>query len=237
MAKKIITVVGGGGKTTFLNLLAQLLVKKQEKVLLTTTTHMMKPSFLSEAHCLEEENMQKLSSLYEKTSLAALGIPCCIIDGQTKWKSPSLSFLKNITQLSCPDFILCEGDGSRGLPIKLPRKGEPVLFPETDTVFALIGLSCYKKPLDEIFFRRELLPDTFPDFHDTIVTADLLFRMSDPGVFLPKNAGISDFHIIFNQADVLSESNLSEILDLCDKIRDNGISCHVVSLKNQYLLQ
>ena len=55
--------------------------------------------------------------------------------------------------------ILCEGDGSKRLPIKLPKDGEPVFFPKTDTVIGVIGLSCLGKPIKEMLFPSyQLLP-------------------------------------------------------------------------------
>ena len=54
--------------------------------------------------------------------------------------------------------ILCEGDGSQRLPIKLPNDGQLSFSPKTDTVIGVIGLSCLGKPIKEMLFRYELLP-------------------------------------------------------------------------------
>lgn len=40
------------------------------------------------------------------------------------------------------------------MPVKIPRQGEPVLYPGTDTVIGVIGLSCLGQPASECLFGR-----------------------------------------------------------------------------------
>lgn len=168
---RIITFVGGGGKTTLMNTLGKEYASQDTPTLLTTTTHIMKPDFLSDKAYIEKDDYELFTNTLInicQTSfpLTALGIPEKTIQGKTKWKSPSMDFCKKIADFTLKNSkmnlrILCEGDGSKRLPVKLPKDGEPVFFPETDTVIGVIGLSCLGKPIKETLFRYELLNEMF----------------------------------------------------------------------------
>lgn len=267
----ILTFIGGGGKTSLMNTLGIEFAKQRIPTLLTTTTHIMKPEFLPSKACIEEENLEQISSFFTNLEedilpLAALGIPEKTIYNKVKWKSPSIDFMKKLSLFSRKYSnislrILCEGDGSKRLPIKLPKDGEPVFFPKTDTVIGVIGLSCLGKPIKEMLFRYELLPEliftqkkkqltdvsdqssqtqnNFTKLPQTThnITTDFLYWLCLSENGLRKNISSEKFCIVFNQADVLDEKALAEMITLRNKIRDEGISCHILSLKNKYIIK
>ena len=267
----ILTFIGGGGKTSLMNTLGIEFAKQRIPTLLTTTTHIMKPEFLLSKACIEEENLEQISSFFTNLEedilpLAALGIPEKTIYNKVKWKSPSINFMKKLSLFSRKYSnislrILCEGDGSKRLPIKLPKDGEPVFFPKTDTVIGVIGLSCLGKPIKEMLFRYELLPEliftqkkkqltdvsdqssqtqnNFTKLPQTThnITTDFLYWLCLSENGLRKNISSEKFCIVFNQADVLDEKALAEMITLRNKIRDEGISCHILSLKNKYIIK
>lgn len=267
----ILTFIGGGGKTSLMNTLGIEFAKQRIPTLLTTTTHIMKPDFLPSKACIEEENLEQISSFFTNLEedilpLAALGIPEKTIYNKVKWKSPSINFMKKLSLFSRKYSnislrILCEGDGSKRLPIKLPKDGEPVFFPKTDTVIGVIGLSCLGKPIKEILFRYELLPEliftqkkkqltdvsdqssqtqkNFTKLPQTThnITTDFLYWLCLSENGLRKNISSEKFCIVFNQSDVLDEKALAEMITLRNKIRDEGISCHILSLKNKYIIK
>lgn len=267
----ILTFIGGGGKTSLMNTLGIEFAKQRIPTLLTTTTHIMKPDFLPSKACIEEENLEQITSFFTNLEkdilpLAALGIPEKTIYNKVKWKSPSIDFMKKLSLFSRKYSnislrILCEGDGSKRLPIKLPKDGEPVFFPKTDTVIGVIGLSCLGKPIKEMLFRYELLPEliftqkkkqltdvsdqssqtqnNFTKLPQTThnITTDFLYWLCLSENGLRKNISSEKFCIVFNQADVLDEKALAEMITLRNKIRDEGISCHILSLKNKYIIK
>lgn len=267
----ILTFIGGGGKTSLMNTLGIEFAKQRIPTLLTTTTHIMKPEFLPSKACIEEENLEQISSFFTNLEedilpLAALGIPEKTIYNKVKWKSPSINFMKKLSLFSRKYSnislrILCEGDGSKRLPIKLPKDGEPVFFPKTDAVIGVIGLSCLGKPIKEMLFRYELLPEliftqkkkqltdvsnqssqtqkNFTKLPQTThnITTDFLYWLCLSENGLRKNISSEKFCIVFNQADILDEKALAEMITLRNKIRDEGISCHILSLKNKYIIK
>lgn len=233
---QIITFIGGGGKTSLMNTLGKEFASHGYPTLLTTTTHIMKPDFLSDESYIENEDLGQLANIFTNLKkntlpLAALGIPEKVVNSNVKWRSPSSDFCKKIAEFSKKFStknpykflkILCEGDGSKRLPIKLPKDGEPVFFPKTDTVISVIGLSCLGKPIKETLFRYELLPNlTSLDNYfikslqsADIVTTDFLYRLCLSEKGLRKNITSQKFCIIFNQADILDEKALAEVITL-----------------------
>ena len=246
---QIITFIGGGGKTSLMNTLGKEFASHGYPTLLTTTTHIMKPDFLSDESYIENEDLGQLANIFTNLKkntlpLAALGIPEKVVNSNIKWRSPSSDFCEKIAEFSKKFStknpykflkILCEGDGSKRLPIKLPKDGEPVFFPKTDTVIGVIGLSCLGKPIKETLFRYELLPNlTSLDNYfmkslqsADIVTTDFLYRLCLSEKGLRKNITSQKFCIIFNQADILDEKALAEVITLRNQLQTKGICPHI----------
>lgn len=255
---QIITFIGGGGKTSLMNTLGKEFASHGYPTLLTTTTHIMKPDFLSDESYIENEDLGQLANIFTDLKkntlpLAALGIPEKVVNSNIKWRSPSSDFCEKIAEFSKKFStknpykflkILCEGDGSKRLPIKLPKDGEPVFFPKTDTVIGVIGLSCLGKPIKETLFRYELLPNlTSLDNYfikslqsADIVTTDFLYRLCLSEKGLRKNITSQKFCIIFNQADILDEKALAEVITLRNQLQTKGICPHIISVKNNYII-
>ena len=255
---QIITFIGGGGKTSLMNTLGKEFASHGYPTLLTTTTHIMKPDFLSDESYIENEDLGQLANIFTNLKkntlpLADLGIPEKVVNSNIKWRSPSSDFCEKIAEFSKKFStknpykflkILCEGDGSKRLPIKLPKDGEPVFFPKTDTVIGVIGLSCLGKPIKETLFRYELLPNlTSLDNYfikslqsADIVTTDFLYRLCLSEKGLRKNITSQKFCIIFNQADILDEKALAEVITLRNQLQTKGICPHIISVKNNYII-
>ena len=255
---QIITFIGGGGKTSLMNTLGKEFASHGYPTLHTTTTHIMKPDFLSDESYIENEDLGQLANIFTNLKkntlpLAALGIPEKVVNSNIKWRSPSSDFCEKIAEFSKKFStknpykflkILCEGDGSKRLPIKLPKDGEPVFFPKTDTVIGVIGLSCLGKPIKETLFRYELLPNlTSLDNYfikslqsADIVTTDFLYRLCLSEKGLRKNITSQKFCIIFNQADILDEKALAEVITLRNQLQTKGICSHIISVKNNYII-
>lgn len=255
---QIITFIGGGGKTSLMNTLGKEFASHGYPTLLTTTTHIMKPDFLSDESYIENEDLGQLANIFTNLKkntlpLAALGIPEKVVNSNIKWRSPSSDFCEKIAEFSKKFStknpykflkILCEGDGSKRLPIKLPKDGEPVFFPKTDTVIGVIGLSCLGKPIKETLFRYELLPNlTSLDNYfikslqsADIVTTEFLYRLCLSEKGLRKNITSQKFCIIFNQADILDEKALAEVITLRNQLQTKGICPHIISVKNNYII-
>lgn len=162
----------------------------------------------------------------DRPASTTMASPAAADGSVLKWHAPSLSFLEEIRDI--PARIVCEGDGSRRMPVKIPRPGEPVLYPGTDTVIGVIGLSCLGQPASECLFGWTAAKLK----NDVRITPDILAQIALSGQGLRKGITTQHYHVLFNQADCLDMTALRAMQETAQKIRDNGTDCHIVSLKH-----
>ena len=126
-APMMVSLVGAGGKTSAIMSLARELSAKGSSVLVSTTTKMYVPDLPLVLYSDPEELV--------RVSLP----PGCGPESCWPPEPPYLSWSPAINCKACrpkpwtacmkpgqADYILVEADGSRRLPIKAPRAGEPV---------------------------------------------------------------------------------------------------------------
>ena len=143
---QVVSLVGGGGKTTLMYFMAATCAKEGKKVLVTTTTNLFLPNKAYYA-----TNDEEVKALWAEGKIAIIGTPNL---ARGKFGPPDPEFLDRMLEKCDVGFI--EADGSRRLPCKVPREGEPVFHPRTDTVIAVFGLSALGRPLKDVCFRKEL---------------------------------------------------------------------------------
>ena len=93
------------------------------------------------------------------------------------------------------ELLLLEADGSRRLPVKLPRAGEPVLPARYDRLFVLAGLSAVGKPMGECCQRFSLVQQRWGACPAQPLTPQWLARL------LLEGYGQLDPVILLNQAE------------------------------------
>ena len=185
----VISLVGGGGKTTLLYAMARICAAKGWRVLVSTTTHIQRPE-TGWAQTLAERNAR-----WDAGAYAVAGLPA----EQGKLKSLPPETLRLWMQGA--DLVLLEADGAKRLPCKAPAEHEPVLFPESDVVLAVAGLSAGEQPLKEVCFRLEqacALLDVTPE---TLLTPPLLAKLLASEQSGRKNVNDRAFYAVLNQAD------------------------------------
>ena len=138
---RCICAVGAGGKTSLLHRLAEEYRARGRKVLLTTTTKM----YLPKEYAALDRSAEEILACLERDSFVTAGTTV----SEEKMGPLPLEIWKDVVREA--DVVLVEADGSRRLPVKIPRAGEPVLFPGTDismitarlsdTIFLFTGLN------------------------------------------------------------------------------------------------
>lgn len=190
---RVISIIGSGGKTTLLYGLAREFARLGKRVAVTTTTHIFRPS---EADLPVFTNgMPPLSP----GRIAVVGTPA----GE-KLSCPSPALLDQLARSA--DVLLMEADGSRRLPVKFPRSGEPALIPQTDQVLLVAGLSALGRPAHEVCHRWELAQDVLGLDGNTPMSPDWLARLliQGYGSISPRP------QVVLNQADTLSDPKLGD---------------------------
>lgn len=146
---KIISVVGAGGKTTLTFKLAGEYAKLGNSVLVTTTTHMLDENFYhSLSKALEKDGIggrPKKSHIYKigSSSKDRVGI----------LSKEELDRAKEIF-----DYIIIEADGSRCMPVKIPKpEREPVILEDSDEVYVVMGMAAIDRKFKVVCQRYDLL--------------------------------------------------------------------------------
>ena len=212
-----ITIAGSGGKTTLLFALGEELATRGRRVLLTTTTHLAFPPpdgvpFASVCRA------EKLPDLTPGRPLL-WGLPGeggrMTGPGADELRAAAFRF----------DHVICEGDGSRCLPLKWHRADEPCLPPETRLLFYVAGLSALDRTVGETVHRFELSPWKGEERVTEEVIAALVLRA------LRHSAPSCPVQVLLNQADTPALQVRGEIAARI--IREAGYSCAVCALQRR----
>lgn len=194
--KHTICLVGGGGKTTLLYELAEQFAAQGRRVLVFTSTHILQPDAAFYA-----ENAADARALWQRGSYAVIGTP---EPASGKLTLPPAALYAELWRQA--DVILCEADGAKRLPCKLPAAHEPVLLPECDIVLAVAGADALGRPLSEVCFRFELAQGWLSEAaSDVKVDAELLACLLTDERGARKNVGGRAYYVILNKCDTITE--------------------------------
>ena len=156
---ELITIVGGGGKTTTLFTLAKELVKEGKSILVTTTTAIFNPDKKEYDNILLGNIPKDYND--SKGKITVFGSH---ISSENKLIGVDSKIIDDIYEKYIFDYILVEGDGSKGRPIKAPGDHEPVIPRKTSSVIGVIGLDSIDKIIDSRYVHR---PEIFIDITDS----------------------------------------------------------------------
>ena len=188
---QIVSLVGGGGKTTLMYFMAATCAKEGKKVLLTTTTNLFLPN---KAYYATSE--AEVEALWAEGKIAIIGTP---LPGKGKLGAPEPAFLDRMLEKCDAAFI--EADGSKRMPCKVPRDGEPVIHPKTDVVIAVFGLSALGQPLKNVCFRKELAMEHLDVEENHILTEEDAAKLLSAPWGARKDVGDRKFCVVLNQCD------------------------------------
>lgn len=202
--KHTICLVGGGGKTTVMYELAAAWAACGRRVLVLTSTHILRPvdgSFAADVPAVQ--------NLWQQWRYAVIGTPEPVTG---KLTAPPQDLYEALHLQA--DVILCEADGSRHHPCKVPAENEPVLLPDSDIVLAVAGMDALDNSLAQACQRPQpaaaLLGCNLNSVIDEQMLAVLL--LSEQGA--RKNVGKRTFYIVLNKCDLLPVAQQEKILRL-----------------------
>lgn len=202
--KHTICLVGGGGKTTVMYELAADWAACGRKVLALTSTHILQPadgSFAADAAAVH--------NLWQQRRYAVIGTPELATG---KLTLPPQSVYEALKLQA--DVILCEADGSRHHPCKVPAENEPVLLPDSDIVLAVAGMDALGRPLAQACQRSQLAAKLLGCSAEKIIDAQMLASLLRSEQGAHKNVGKRTFYIVLNKCDLLPAAQQEEMLRL-----------------------
>ena len=218
--KHTICLVGGGGKTTVMYELAADWAACGRRVLVLTSTHILRPvdgSFAADVPAVQ--------NLWQQRRYAVIGTP----ELSTGKLTAPPQDLYEALQLQA-DVILCEADGSRYHPCKVPAEHEPVLLPDSDIVLAVAGMDALGNSLQQACQRPQLAAELLGCSAEKIIDAQMLaaLLLSEQGA--RKNVGKRTFYIVLNKCDLLKAAQQEEMLRLLVRA---GIDEHRIWLRER----
>ncbi|WP_367942415.1 selenium cofactor biosynthesis protein YqeC [Enterocloster citroniae] len=205
----VMAVTGAGGKTSFIRRLAWEGASLGRRVLVTTTTHMARPEHLG----VFTQQVRDVKSMLDRESVAVAGR----LTGEGKISSLEPDFYESI----CPeaDLVLVEADGSKRLPLKVPRPGEPVIPGNTDMILCVSGLTALGFPAADrccrLDFALEIMEEhgrrDYMDGGQWIIGPEDLGCLMLHGYLNPLRSRYMGIPVIpvFNQADTLKLAEVS----------------------------
>lgn len=202
--KHTICLVGGGGKTTVMYELAAAWAACGRKVLVLTSTHILQPADGSFA-----ADVPAVQNLWQQRRYAVIGTP----ELSTGKLTEPPQDLYEALQLQA-DVILCEADGSKHHPCKVPAEHEPVLLPDCDMVLAVAGMDALGHSLAQACQRPQPAAALLGCSLDSVIDAQMLaaLLLSEQGS--RKNVGTRTYYIVLNKCDLLKAAQKEEILRL-----------------------
>ena len=199
-----ICLVGGGGKTTVMYELAAAWAASGRKVLVLTSTHILRPadgSFSADTAAVH--------NLWQQGRYAVIGTP---EPATGKLTAPPQDLYEALQPQA--DVILCEADGSRHHPCKLPAEHEPVLLPDSDIVLAVAGMDALGRQLAQACQRPQPAAELLGCSLDSVIDEQMLaaLLLSEQGA--RKNVGARAYYIVLNKCDLLKATQQEEMLRL-----------------------
>lgn len=199
--KHNICLVGGGGKTTVMYELAAAWAACGRKVLVLTSTHILRPVYGSFA-----ANVPAVQNLWQQGRYAVIGTPELATG---KLTAPPQDLYEALKLQA--DVILCEADGSRHHPCKVPAEHEPVLLPDSDIVLAVAGMDALGRPLAQACQRPQLAAELLDCSAEKIIDAQMLASLLLYEQGARKNIGARAYYIVLNKCDLLKAAQQEEI--------------------------
>lgn len=224
--KYVICLVGGGGKTMIMYELARFYASQSRRVLVLTSTHIMQPA---QCYAIDEAAVH---SLWAQGSYAVIGTPEA---ASGKLTAPSVELYAALYRQA--EIILCEADGAKHFPCKLPAAHEPVILPECDIVLAVCGSDALGKRLQDACFRWQLGAEWLvsaginaQNLAEMVVDAELLARLMTDARGARKNVGGREYYVVLNKCDTINTEQAHEVRHA---LLERGLSAEHIWLRGR----
>ena len=219
--KTAIGLIGSGGKTTLLHLLAHQAADKGFLTFAGTTTHLaFEEAFLTSSGEARKALLERQQTACQSQLTQSPVFAAAIADG-CPHKLSSFTSDENGELYRLSGLSLWEADGSKRLPLKVPRAKEPCVESWFSDLVLIVGLAAAGQPLGQVCHCFELLQQSCPDLSaETPVDAKVLAEVLRCGyvqredLFASMKGKATEnprrVHLLFNHCDTAEELKLAE---------------------------
>lgn len=199
----MISIVGAGGKTTTMFYLANKYASAGKNVIVTTSTHIGIPQ---ERHVYIIEEAEEAQDIRKKIKEHFLAFPSSFLviaarEGKHTHKlcSPKEEYFAVFSEMA--DMVIVEADGSRQLPLKVPREHEPNILQGTKQIVVVAGMDAIGQKAREICFAYEQAKGLYGwDDEHCITRDDVLTILTDTRAGLKHASDLKKIFVL-NKAD------------------------------------
>lgn len=198
--KGVTSIFGGGGKTSLMLKLADEL-KVKGSVIVCTSTRIFPvenmPLVTSDSIDEVRRNLQENGVISVSSGT----------DSNGKLMPPDVDF-KTLSNIA--DYVICEADGSRGLPLKAHNENEPVIPIESNQTILVIGIDGLGKPINEVCHRPEIYSKLAGVDETTLVTPEIIAEVVNKENFGTKVL----INKVENEEEMNASKKIAELIEL-----------------------
>ncbi len=205
-----VAIAGSGGKTSLVLRLASELRAAGKRAAVTCTTRMRTSEVLPEADVCLSARPERLRRFMEETFDA--GRVPFLFAGREGRKHVGLPPSAVDRLAGVADALIVEADGARGLPLKIPRDGEPVLPASADRYAVVVGAGALgRKAGDDTVFHLEGAGSRLVS-GDPLTPEAVASLVQAPGGYLRFATGGRRTFLVVNQADAAEAGSLEALV-------------------------
>ena len=165
--KGITSIIGAGGKTTLMLTLADELCSKG-KVIICTSTRIYQPEGIKTVMSGSEE---EITSALKDNSIICVSAG---MDENKKLIPPGMPVM-NLQRFA--DYVICEADGAKRLPIKAHADYEPVIPEGSGQVVLVIGADAIGQTIEDICHRPNIFAGLAQCDQEDVVTPEVAAKV------------------------------------------------------------
>ncbi len=221
-AVRMVTFVGAGGKTSAIERATREMSLLGRTVVATTTTLVGERLAACGAPVLADDGVDAVRAALSASGTAFLHAGRRS-DG--KYAGVPTELLDTLAALETADCILVEGDGARGLPIKMPASHEPVIPSATGLVVPVVGMDALERPIAEGSVHRADLFDSL-NAGPVVVPGTIVSLLSSTSGGMKSVPASASVRPLLNKtglpggerADLIARSLLNSAPDALDRV-------------------
>ncbi len=237
----VVAVCGAGGKTTYCISEAVKYAESGKSVIISTTTHMQKKLNIDmeyDKFCYKGLSLVPFEEAVRNKSEGKIFFVGNVVDSDKICGLSEIDYKKICEEF---DIVILEADGSRYMPLKIPKDGEPSIPDNVDKIVVLYGAQSIGRKIGVVCHRFEEIKNRVD--YNTIVSKKLLEDLAKEFYINPLkkkyNSKEVDFKIIYmdDNDNYKNYKSISFVLCASGESKRFGRNKLIEKIGNDYLYE